>query len=249
MFINYLKLAFRNLAKYKGYTFINIVGLAVGIASVILILLWVQDELSYDKFHKNSDDIYRIVIENHSSGQATRSAKTPNALGAEMLSRFPEVVNFARFFGGYSGWLISYGEKSFTYDRWAAVDPAFFEIFSFTFTSGDPKTALKDQSSIVITEEMAKKYFGEEPALGKIIKREDTDLKVTGVIKVPCHSHLQFDYAVPIVNMKNWWYQDLDSWAPGPFKTYVQLAPHTAKKQFDAKIAAIMQERDPNSKA
>ena len=117
MFKNYLKIAIRNLLKYKTHTFINITGLAIGLAGTILILLWVYDELSYDHFHENANELYRIVVENQSSGLLLRSANTPNGLGPALKEKYPEIVNFTRYMGGYSGWLIRYKEKSFKYDR------------------------------------------------------------------------------------------------------------------------------------
>jgi putative ABC transport system permease protein len=241
---NFFKIALRHILKHRTCAFINIIGLAIGMTSVILILLWIHDETSYDRFFKNADQIYRVLIDTPSEGQIMRSANTPNALGAELYSVFPEVKNFTRFLGGYTGWSLQYEEKSYTNDRWAAVDSSFFEIFSFPFVSGDAKTALAEPYSIVITDDMAAKYFGKEKAFGKILKKGDTDLLITGIIRMPQNSHLQFDYAVPIVNMEKWWYQDLNSWEPGPFKTYIQLAPDADVKQFRQKIAGAVKKHN-----
>ncbi len=247
MIKNYLKIAIRNLTKYKGFSFINTAGLAIGLACTILILLWVYDEISYDRFHKNADESYRIVLETQSPNNINRSANSPNALGPALKEQYPEIVNFTRYMGGFSGWLVRCGEKTFMNDRWAAADPSFFKIFSFPFIHGDPQTALKDRYSMVITEDMAKKYFGDNMPIGKVIQKDKTDLRVTGVIKIPHNSHIQFDYIFPIINMKEWFIQDLESWEPGPFKTYVQLSKNISSKEVNPKIAGIIKTHLANS--
>ncbi|MBN2012950.1 ABC transporter permease [candidate division KSB1 bacterium] len=212
MLLNYLKITFRNLIKYRGYAFINIAGLAIGMACSFLILLWAIDEVSFDRFHENRNDIYRIITETNTGDNQTASSNSPNALGPALHDQYPEVTTMARYMGGFSGWLIQRGDKSFTNDRWAAVDPSFFQMFSFPFLQGNPLTALNEKLSVVISDKMAQKYFGDENAIGHILKKDDVDLTITGIIHVPENSHLQFDYAFPIENMRQWFYQDLESW-------------------------------------
>jgi putative ABC transport system permease protein len=248
MLTSYFKIIIRSLFKDKTFSFIKIAGLSIGLASAILILLWVQDEMTYDRFHINANYIYRVLVETNSINGVVRSANTPNALGPVLRERYPEIINFTRYMGGYSGWLIKYGNKSFTNDRWAAADPSFFKIFSFPFIHGDPNSVFNDRYNVVITDEMARKYFGDEYPVGKIIQKDNTDLKVTGVIEIPQNSHLQFDYIFPVVNMKEWFIQDLESWEPGPLKTYLLTSETTLYKELSTKIAGIIGEFDPQSK-
>jgi len=248
MLKNFVKIAFRNIRLHKAFAVINVAGLAIGMTCAILILLWVEHELSYDGFHQHAPDIYRIIIETETGGTPLRSANTPNALGPALKAQYPEMINFTRYMGGFSGWLLRSGEKAFENDRWAAADTSFFSMFSFPFLRGEPKTALKERFNVVITEKMAQKYFGDEMPLGKIISKDGTDLKVSGVIEVPPNSHLQFDYIFPIINMKEWFFQNLESWEIGPFKTYVQLAPNRSLRTFGSKIATVLAEHQPQAK-
>ena len=160
MFKNYLKIAFRNIKKYKGYSFINIAELAIGITCCILILLWVHDELNYDRFHKNLSDIYRIISVDTEGREETKwSAKSPPPMAQALKDNFPEVIKATRF-GNFGRRIVKYGDISFNENRLEHVDPDFFEMFSFPFASGNLSTALSEPNSIILTEEMAKKYFG-----------------------------------------------------------------------------------------
>jgi ABC-type antimicrobial peptide transport system permease subunit len=248
MLNNYLKVAFRNLLRYKGYTFINIAGLAVGMACCIILLLWVQDELNYDLFHENSGQIYRLIAEESEADQITQSVWAPNPAGAALTEAFPEITTFARYRGGITGWHLNYGEKSFVDERMATADASFFEIFSFPFVIGDPKTALQDRYSIVITESLAKKCFGNEDPIGKVVQKGNTDLKVTAVIEdLPRNSHIQFDYIFPIENMTRWWHEDLESWQRARFITYLQLTENAVLPALSDKIQDLIQDHDPDS--
>ncbi|MBN2102684.1 ABC transporter permease [bacterium] len=249
MFNNYLKIALRNLLRHKSFSVINLLGFAIGMTCAILILLWVSDEVGFDRFHKNADTIYRVVIVTPSSSGILRSAQAPNALGPALKECYPEIIDFTRYMGGYSGWLIRYGERSFSNDRWAAADPSFFTLFSFPFVHGNPKTVFENRYSVVITEKMAKKYFGDENPIGKILTKDKTDLEVTGIIKIPQNSHIQFDYIFPVVNMKEWFIQDLQSWEQGPIKTYIQLSKAVSAKKINNKITGIIEEYHAQSKS
>ena len=158
---NYTKIALRKIKRQKGFSFINIAGLAIGMAAFILILIWVQDELSYDRFHENADQIYRINTEDTSGGKTFLLAGSPAPLGQALMEEVPEVENFVRVQAGWEGWDLHLGENHFFQERLAAVDPSFFDIFQFPFIKGNPKTALKERFSIVLTEELAQKIFGD----------------------------------------------------------------------------------------
>jgi putative ABC transport system permease protein len=249
MFKNYLKISLRNLKKFKVYSLINIAGLAIGLAVCILILLWVNEELSFDRFFNNSQQIYRIVSENHAGGNVTKSAGSPAPIGPTLLDKYPEVKNFTRVQSGWSGWYLHYGEKNFSDEKLACSDPSFFEIFNFKFIKGDPKTCLKERYSIILTEALAKKCFGEQDPLGKVMQISNNDMQVTGVIQnAPENSHLQFDYVFPIINMTDWRESKINSWKYTQFATYVQLEEKAAFQQLNSKINGIVREYDPESK-
>ncbi|MFC2133715.1 ABC transporter permease [Bacteroidota bacterium] len=188
MLQNYIKIAIRNIKKYKAYSAINILGLAAGMACCILILLWVQDELSYDGFHENGENIYRVIPT--VSGNPWISS--PWALIGNLKRDYPEIEKASWYFN--AGVSTNYGEKTFR-ERIALVAPDFLEMFTFPFISGDHETALRDINSVIISERTAVKYFGNEDPIGKTLNLEDqVDLTITGIIyNVPLNSHMQFD--------------------------------------------------------
>jgi len=194
MFKNYLKIVFRNIFKHKGQSLINILGLAIGMACCILILLYVGYELSFDKYHENADRIYRLGIDATMGG---RNLKVPfsNAPAIPaMINEFPEVINAVRL-NDESKIIVSYGQKQFYEDKIFYADNSIFEIFSFPLIKGDPHNALKAPYTIVLTEQTAQKYFGDDDPIGKTITFENKDdYQITGVIKnVPSNSQFTFD--------------------------------------------------------
>ena len=246
---NYLKVAFRRIRRHKGHSFINIAGLAVGMAACILILIWVQDELSYDMFHKNAGQIYRINTEDTSGGKTFLLAGSPAPLGQAMVDELPEVSQACRVQAGWSGWNLHHGEDRFTEEYLAAVDPSFFEIFSFPFISGDPKTALRERYSVVLSEELAHKIFGDEDPMGKIVQMSETDMTVTGIIaNIPRNSHLHFTYAFPAINMAEWRESKMDEWTYTQFATYVYLQKNADIAQVDKKMMNIVGQHLPELK-
>ena len=246
MLHNYLITALRNIGKHKTFSFINVTGLATGIAVCMLMILWVQDELSFDRFHEYSGNIYRVISEIHTADHISHNARTPNPLGPTLKENFPEIVNFARF-QGFDGWLVQYRNKSFINDNLGTADPSFFEIFSFPFIQGEPKTALKDRSSIVITESMAKKYFGDEDPMGKELTIHH-NYTVTGIIEnVPENSHLHFDCVFPLENMEYFWDENFDDWERLWYYTYIQLQKDTSQKTAERKISTVIREHLPES--
>ncbi len=247
--LNYLKIAFRRMRRHKGHSFINITGLAVGMAACILMLIWVQDELSYDRFHKNADQIYRINTEDTSGGKTFILAGSPAPLGQAMIDELPEVMQVCRVQAGWSGWNLHRGEDRFLEEYLAAVDPTFFETFSFPFISGDPKTALKDRYSIVLTEDLANKIFGDEDPMGKIVQMTDIDMTVTGIIQnIPRNTHLHFTYAFPAINMADWRESKMDEWTYTQFATYVSLRKDADIAEVNKKMMNIVRQHLPELK-
>jgi putative ABC transport system permease protein len=243
---NYMKIALRKIKRQKGFSFINIAGLAIGMAACILILIWVQDELSYDQFHKNADQLFRINTKDTSGGKTFLLAGSPAPLGQALVDELPEVMNFTRVQSGWSNWDLHLGEKHFLEEHLAAVDPTFFEIFQFPFVQGDPSTALKDRYSIVLTEDFAQKIFGEEDPMGKIVQLNDADMTVTGIIRnIPRNSHLQFTYAFPAINMTEWRESKLDEWTYTQFATYVVLRKDAKIAEVEEKMKDIVKQHLP----
>ncbi|MQY60287.1 FtsX-like permease family protein [bacterium] len=237
MLKNYLKIALRNIKRHKGYSFINIAGLAIGMACCILILLWVKDELSYDRFHENGKDIYRIM------SYGTRYMiegidGTPAPLAPAVKEEVPGIVNYARF-SDISKLVFKYGDKVFYETRGLMADPSIFEIFTFPFAQGDPKTALSEPLDIVITETMAKKYFGNENPVGKTMEIEGRPAAVTGVIQdIPHNSHIQFDFLSSyefIQELTNYGM----SWGSFNFVTYLQLEANRDTQEIGKNITAV----------
>jgi len=193
MFKNYFKITVRNLLKYKVFAFINISGLAVGMACCIVIFLFVQDELSWDKFHENADQIYRINREYSRTGELGRTTIANYTLATNLIEEFPEVINTVRICRELRRKKISYGDNQFD-ERTYFADPSFLTVFSFPLIKGDRNTALNEPNSIVITEDFARKYFGSEDPVGKILTiRGEGDYTITGIISFPRNSHFRFN--------------------------------------------------------
>jgi ABC-type antimicrobial peptide transport system permease subunit len=253
MFINYLKIAFRNMIKHKGYSFINIFGLAVGMAICILLLLWVQFELSCDRFHKHGDDLYRI-IKVWRQGEVSHQSITPAPLAPALKEEFPEIINAARFLP-VGNLLLKSGEKSFYENGGVFADPAIFHMFTFPLVKGETKTALANPYSIVLTGSLAAKYFGDEEPVGKIIRVDNrVDFTVTGVMKdIPGNSHLQFDFVVPFTLigkkglMARLAQESLIDWHNTSYFSYVLLKSGTSYQSVSRKISNYLQKPIPDS--
>jgi len=221
MLKTYIKLAYRNLIKDKAYSIINILGLTIGLASSILILLWVQNELSYDTFHKNAAQIYRITSDFTDSKDAVGSAGMPAGLKEQM----PVIKNTVRLRPS-DPVLFETNGKKFQEQYAFYTDPSFINIFSYPLIKGDPATALQQPDAILLTQAMATKYFGNENPIGKIIRKDNTEnVIVTGVLaNIPANSDLQFDFIMPMASLARS-NNDLKNniWDNFNFWDYVQL--------------------------
>jgi putative ABC transport system permease protein len=241
MIKNYIKIALRNLRRHKGYSFINIAGLAIGMACCILILLWVQDELSFDRYHKNADSIYRVIQDINFSDHSTTWAITQGPLGPSLYEDFPEIINFTRVTG--RRFRLSYREHSYD-EVLGMADESIFEMFTFPLVAGDPQTVLSDPNSIVLTEEMAKKYFGDEHPIGKVLKADDRyDFLVTGILEeFPQNSHFRYDFLIPFIFGRELKYT-VDNWRNSQFRTYVQIQEGIPYQEVVQKISGYLYEK------
>lgn len=249
MIKNYFLEAFRNIKKHTWYSFINISGLTVGIACCILMILWVQDEISFDRYHENADEIYRVIAKVDMADKTILKVRTPNALGPALKNEFPEIINFTRS-SVVLNWVVQYGEKKFLNDYIAWSDASIFDIFTYHFVRGNPKTVFNDMHSVVITEGFAKKYFGDEDPMDKIIKIGVVDFKVTGIIKnIPQNSHFYFDCICPIRNAERDFGIVLENWEGIMlYCTYIQLQKNISWKELEKKIVGIVKKNYPESK-
>jgi len=227
MFKNYLTLTVRILRKHKFYSFINIAGLSLGMAVCILILLWVQDEASYDRFNANADEIYRVCFSDLWSGNRVKFSSAPTGIGPALQQDFPEVINSARLYR-MPDVLIGREEKRFVEEYVFMADPSLFEIFSFPFVKGDPQSALTDPHSVVLSEQAAVKYFGSSDPSGKILTLGiSSDFMVTGVFKdIPQNSHLRFEILLPFQFLKELGV-DLQQWTNWSYYTYILQHPES----------------------
>jgi putative ABC transport system permease protein len=225
MFKNYIKIAFRNLIKYKSHTIINVLGLAIGLAATILILLYIHFELSFDSFHTNADNIYRIsIVHKQKDIIEYDSPQFTPPIGPAMKNDFPEVENFARISVLRSSY-IKTDNRILKVNGIRHASPGFLEIFTFPVIEGNPATMLSDPFSLVLTQPTAKRLFGEENAIGRMVEMDDGDLyRITGILKSPPeNSHLKFNALISFSTMYNQsgWYMD---WNGGnQYITYVKL--------------------------
>jgi putative ABC transport system permease protein len=194
MILNYLKITFQNIRRHKSFSFINITGLAVGLACSVLIFLWVQDELSYDRFHRNSSWIYRVVVSGLINDTEIGYTLNPLILAETLRQDFPEVEEAMRIYRPRSIVTVRYKDKAFTEPGVLLVEKNFFKFFSFPFIEGDPSTALEDPTNLILSRSTPLKYFGSENPLGKSVEFNRQKYKITGVLEdVPHNSHFKFD--------------------------------------------------------
>jgi len=226
MFRNYLLIGLRSLQKHRFYSIINISGLGIGLAAALLLVAWITHELSYDKFHRNADRLYRASMEFSLGGQTARTSVSPTALLPMLQKEFPEVENGVRLYNpsSWNAYIVRRGEKIFQETKFFFADSTFFQIFSFRLVSGNPATALKEPNSVVLTQSSAKKYFGNEDPIGKSIQINNrTEYVVTGLVEdAPTNSLLQFDFIGS--------FSSLDAsretiWWSANYQTYVLLSP------------------------
>ncbi|MEA3479363.1 MAG: ABC transporter permease [Bacteroidota bacterium] len=234
MWGNYIKTAFRNLIRYKGFSFINILGLSIGMACSMLIFLWVQFELSYDKFNDKSDKLYRLVqTQYYATGPLTTTCM-PGPIATDIREEVPEIENSFMFY--WVSLLCSYEDKILD-ESVCMADPQIFEMLDFNFLLGDPLHVFDDLNSIVITDEMARKYFGEEDPVGKVLTmNHEHHFKVTGVIeKPPTNSSFKIEFCIPFKYIENLGYT-INRYGWNSYYVYVQLHPQANYQDLNTKI-------------
>jgi len=235
MLKNYLKIALSNIVRYKSYSLINIIGLAVGIVCIILIVLWIQDELSYDQHHKNAKRIYRVGTQ-FGPTVDSRGAYTAPPMAAELINDFPEIEAITRICFWYPNILVQYKEKHFFERRIIWADSSLFNVFTIPFIKGNPKKALTRPGTIVITESTAKKYFGEDEPIGKSILFDNAQnmYLITGVIEdCPRNSHFQYDFIASMLSHSECF---SDSWQGHCYMTYLLLQQGYLPSHLEAKF-------------
>lgn len=229
---------FRNLWRNKGYAILNLLGLSMGIACSLLIFSWILYELSYDNFHQNKNELYLVIQhQNFQKGVVNVLNTTPPAIAEPLEKDYPEIINAARLRSIPCS--IKYGDMDFT-ETVSFVDPSFFEMFTFPFIKGDPKAFVSDISSLVLTEKMAAKYFGDEDPIGKIlgvnISSSEINFKVSGVLKdIPHNSSLQHNFFIPLENARIVGF-NLDEWGVSNFTTFVQLHKNASYEDVSKKV-------------
>ncbi len=226
MLRNYLVIALRNLQRQKVHSFINITGLAVGMAASIMIMLWVQDELSFDRFHVNSNNLFRVVAKVKYDGEAIHYPVSAAPMATLIKDEVPEVVATSRLDAGYRA-LFTIGDKTFDEPDGGLVDAAFLEMFTFPLLKGDAATALRQPHSIVLTKSLAHKYFQDDEPVGKTIRINNSqDFVVTGIIEdIPLNSHFRFTYLMPFLYLQETGRQLDNNWSDFNYITYIQVAP------------------------
>ncbi len=248
MLSNYIKIALRTLVRQKGYSAINIAGLAVGIACCLLIFMYVKDELAYDRFHEHSDSIYRVYRTHEASGGDLREvARTNYVLSDILTANFKEIENAVRIARFTSR--IRYNESDFTEPNFFIADPEIFDVFTIPFIQGEPANALSEPFSVVITEETAQRYFGDENPIGKAILYDyEHPFTVTGVVQgFPPQSHFQFDFIASMESTKSLLPPVMfEHWGNIWLYTYLLLSPGTDPALLEQQFAGFMEQHAPS---
>ncbi|MBO9728466.1 MAG: ABC transporter permease [Chitinophaga sp.] len=248
MFLNYLKISWRNLRKDKFYAIINILGLALATAAFLFIINYARFEYSYENFYKNADNIYRITLDRYRGAEYEMTdCETHPPLGPLIKKQFPEVVDYVRVEHLEEVPTVEADGKVFKVETYA-VDNSMFTVFNYDFIAGQPSTALTAPNQAVVTESLAKKMFGNEPAVGKLLRDGDWTYTITSVIKdVPPNTHLKFDLLISFNSLIGRGL-DPESWNGNNNYTYVQLLPHASLAAFNNKLMQVAKEKLKDNK-
>ena len=244
---SHVKVALRKIRRRKGTSLINLLGLSVGMAACLLILLWVRDERSFDRFHRDAERIYRLVLVDRRAEGASYISELPSPVADVLTRDFPEIEAATRTYG--ARFQVRYGEKASNENAVAFVDPSYFQIFSFPAAAGLPVAGLSDPSSVVLTEETARKYFGSENPLGKILNLDNRkDYRVAGVVRIPRNTDLRFDLFLPLRSLEHWGISadSLNSnWRGRMYRTYLKLRPNGNSRDIEERTAGLLKQHNP----
>jgi len=238
MFNNYFKIAWRNLIKNKAFTAINISGLAIGIATCLIIMLFVQDELSFDRFNEKADQIVRVVFRGTMNGEKMKESSVMAPVASTLRHDYPEVIDATRL-ASYGSPKVVIGDRTFKDASFAYVDSNFFQVFTLPFIKGDAKTALVEPHTVVITQVLSQKYFGNADPIGKVLNFKDQNqlFKITGVIKeVPANAHFHFDIFGSMASNPD---ATNTSWMSGSYFTYLVLQKDYDYKKLESKLPQV----------
>ena len=244
MLKNYLLISFRNLRKHTSYSVINIFGLGLGLATFILLMVWIQHELSYDTFHENSSRIYRASMEYSFGGQVAKTSVSPTALLPTLQKNFSEIENGTRVYNpaSYSPYVVKKGDVAFQEGHFYFADSTFFKIFSYKLIAGNRLTALSKPYTVVITQSTAKKYFGDADPIGKTLNvNGTTEYEITGLMEdVPANSYLQFDFVGSFHSLRQG--REEPIWWSANYQTYLLLDSHADLAVIQEKTNNIVKE-------
>lgn len=238
MLKNYLKIAFRSLLKDKFFSFLNVTGLAIGIACCLLIVTYVRYELSFDKHFENQENIYRVVIEGRFNGRDFTGVQNPAPAGPTFLDQIPAVEQKLRF-RGTGDWIVEYQEKVFNEGDLVFTDETFFDVFKVNMIKGNPEEALTRKNHLAMSETMAKKYFGDEDPLGKTLKLDNAaDWTVAGVYEdIPDNTHFHFDFLLSFITRENEY--NGQQWLNQNYETYLVLNPNATTADVETQMNDI----------
>lgn len=244
MFKNYLIVALRNIKRNKIFSIINISGLAIGLAISSMILMYVINELTYDRFHENHENIYRVTSILEAQGNKLTGPITMAPLAPKLEADYPEVKHATRMTSEHNP-VVEYEDKLLYQDNVYYTDPSFFDIFTINFVKGDPEKCFENPFSLILTQEMAGKYFGDGNPIGKVLTfNSDNEYTVTGVVeKMPSNSHISFDMLGSFSTMYSLYSKEMmDIWLRNSYITYVELQDGVTKEQFEPKLREIIKE-------
>jgi ABC-type antimicrobial peptide transport system permease subunit len=248
MIKNFFTIAIRNIFKHKGFSFINVFGLAVGLAASLLIILWVQDELSFERYNRDAGDIYRVEEDQFYSGDRYHVTVTPFPSGPVWQLKIPEITEQARVHPWLPRTLFRFEDKVFYESSLIAADSTFFRIFSFPLLSGDLSTLLNSPHNIVITEKLAVKYFGKTDPIGKALTVENKyQFMVTGVLKnLSKNSMFTFDIIIPFSFLKEIGVMD-NHWGSNSIFTFVRIGKNPDLTAINEKLTKVANENEPQT--
>ncbi len=242
MIKNYLLIAFRNARRNRAYTLINLLGLSIGIASSLMILLFVVDEVSFDRHNEHFREIHRIYVKGKIQGNEIEAALCNAPMGATLKADFPEVVDFTRLFTFDGDPKVRFEEKVFIEENFYYVDSTFFNVFTAPVVYGNPEKMLSRPNTVVLTEEIARKYFGNEDPVGKLLQvgQEETNFEVTGVVKAfPENSHFHFNM---LGSMTSIYLANSDQWLGNNSYTYIRLRKDFDPQQLESKFPELIEQ-------